>query len=99
MEVSVQKSMFVDGKPNVPLTDDHPPWLVDGFKYNQVGVIRLDDNTAVLAVKTSKGVMVAEAGDRIKNDLMHGLVVEKRATNKLQWTDIEKMLQERESNG
>lgn len=99
MEVNVKKSMFVDGKPNIPLTDDHPPWLVDGFKYNQIGVVRLNDNTAVLAVKTASGVVVAEAGDRIKNDLMHGLVVEKRATNTLKWADVEKMLRERESNG
>jgi hypothetical protein len=96
MQVFVQPAIFVDGKPNVPLTDEHPPWLVDAFKYNQVGVVRLDNNVAVLAVKTAKGVQVAESGDKISNDLMNGLVLEKKATNLLTWEVVEKMLQERE---
>ena len=99
MQVYVQQAIFVDGKPNMPLTDEHPPWLADAFKFGQVGVVRLEDNRAVLAIKTAKGVQVGEAGDKISNDLMHGLVLEKKATNSLTWEVVEKMLQEREANG
>lgn len=97
MEVFVTKAMFVDGKPNVPLTDESPPWVNEAFKMQYLGVVRLEDNTAVLAVKTIKGIIIAEAGDRISNDLMNGLVVTKRRDNTLTWDVVEKMLEERNS--
>lgn len=95
MQVTVSEAIFVDGKPNIPVTDETPPWLTDGFKYGTVGVVRMDDNRVTLAVKTAKGIIIAEAGDKISNDLMFGLVVEKKNTNTLTWDVVEKMLQER----
>ena len=98
MEVTVtQNAIFVDGKPNLHMTDQSPPWVQDAFKIGYLGVVRLNNNQAVLAVKTKKGIEVAEGGDRIANDLMSGLVVTKKPTNTLTWDAVEEMMKAREN--
>ncbi len=87
--VTVIDSAYVDGKFVSPPFDNNPPWLNAFMKHGLLAVFPMEGNKAVWVAKTNKGIIVAEVGDVLSNDLMFGLVVEKNRSNKLTWDAID----------
>ena len=69
--------------------NDSPPWLLQIIQNGNMGIVpNMAFIHAVWAVKTKDGVVIAEPGDRIMNDDMFGIVVEKHSTNSLTWEQV-----------
>ncbi|MGI9570109.1 MAG: hypothetical protein ACR2PH_10335 [Desulfobulbia bacterium] len=96
MQVSVVPAVFKNGRISNQPFSEMPPWLRTALEIGLIGVIRTDEDHAILAIKTNQGIAVGEPGDKINNDLMYGLVVSKKRGNVRTWEQIEKMLKLRE---
>jgi len=88
--VTVLEAPYINGKFVTPPFDNNPPWLNIFMKHGLLSVCPLEtEGAAVWAAKTNNGIMVAEPGDVLSNDLMFGLVVSKQKRNRLTWDEID----------
>ena len=79
-----------DGKYLGRAFSETPPWLLEYINEGNMGIAPAPGiNHAVWAVKTQKGIIVAEPGDKITRDDMFGIVVEKHNLNTITWEQIE----------
>lgn len=72
--------------------DDFPPWLADTIRSGKMGIVGdsfAQFGHAVWAIKTHAGIKVGQPGDRLTNDTMFGIHVDKNAQNKLVWEDVQ----------
>lgn len=74
---------------------DTPPWLTESIESGNMGIIpNSSTKYAIWAAKTSKGIVVVEPGDKLSDDLMFGLVVEKHSLNRLTWDQIKAVIEQ-----
>jgi len=88
LDVNIVNDHYVNGKFTAPPFDNNPPWLHTYMKHNLLQILPFGEVGALWIAHTQSGIKVGQRGDRIMNDLMFGLVLEKQAGNTLTWDQV-----------
>jgi len=88
IDVNIVNDHYVNGKFTAHPFDNNPPWLHTYMKHNLLQILPFGEAGALWIAHTQSGIKVGQRGDRIKNDLMFGLVLEKSAGNTLTWDQV-----------
>ena len=88
IDVTIVNDHYVDGKFTAPPFDNNPPWLHTYMKHNLLQILPFGEVGALWIAHTQSGIKVGQRGDRLMNDLMFGLVLDKSPKNTLTWDQV-----------
>jgi hypothetical protein len=90
--VTMIEAQYVDGKFLSSPFDNNPPWMKTFMEHKLLQLAVLPEYAVVWVAHTNKGTIVVEEGDKITNDMMFGLVVEKQRKNQMTYEGLQEIL-------